>query len=303
MSSTSSTRTTVRPALPARARRSGLVLAGVLALVTSPASAERAAVPREVPASLGSAPTVLASAPVGLSLVASARAVPAIEEAPPVCPPGPPIRRVALADGSRKIALTFDDGPWKDDTRAVMDLLAEVGLEGKATFFQVGRNAKAYPELTREVVDRGYTLGSHTMSHRYVAATIADEVATSRDLLEQLSGVRPRYFRAPGLTRGAVIDDAMRRTGMCNVSTAFDLRDTLKPRPTAAQLTARFKASVQPGDIVLLHVEGGRGRAPSRAALREMLAWAMDQGEDGGRLEIVSLDELLASGRPLTTSR
>lgn len=277
-------------------RRAGLVITTAVALVVTPASAKRLGEPRPAPVQSGNAGDV--------SIVAREAAVLPVELArAPACPPGPPIRRVALADGSRKIALTFDDGPWPRDTRAVMDLLAEVGLEGKATFFQVGTNAKAYAQLTREVVARGYTIGSHSMNHRYQPATIAAEVASSRDLLEERSGVRPIYFRAPGLTRGAAIDDEVRRTAMCNVSTAFDLRDTLEPRPTAAQLTARFKAAVRPGDIVLLHVEGGAGRAASRAALSQMLAWAMDQGADGGRFEIVSLDELMASGRPLTTSR
>lgn len=302
MSSTStSTSTSVRPVrllACASPRRAGLVVTAAIALVAGPASAKRISEPQPGPA------LVAAVTPAAVSIAARERALPVVEAArSPACPPGPPIRRVALADGSRKIALTFDDGPWPRDTRAVMDLLAAAGLEGKATFFQVGRNATAYPELTREVVARGYTLGSHSMNHRYDPATIAAEVAPSRQLLEDLAGVRPIYFRAPGLTRGAAIDDEMRRASMCNVSTAFDLRDTLKPRPTAAQLTARFEASVRPGDIVLLHVEGGAGRAASRAALREMLAWAMDQGPTGGRFEIVGLDELMASGRPLTTSR
>lgn len=260
----------------ARARnvRHALVLATAATLMTTTAaSAERLSQPP--------APTTVAPAST--------------------CPSGAPIRRVALTDGSRKIALTFDDGPWPGDTVAVMDLLAEFGVEGKATFFQVGRNAEEHPALTRAVARRGYGVGVHTMTHKYQPATIAAEIEPTRDLLEGLTGSRPIYFRAPGLTRGAAIDDEVRRTGMCNVSTAFDLRDTLAPRPTAAQLVTRFQASVHPGDIVLLHVEGGRGRAASREALRQMLAWALDQGEAGGRFEIVGLDELMASGTPLTT--
>ena len=66
--------------------------------------------------------------------------------------------------GGKVIYLTFDDGPTAKYTKRILDLLDE--YDAKATFFQVGENATAHPELTRAVVERGHALGSHTWNHR-----------------------------------------------------------------------------------------------------------------------------------------
>jgi peptidoglycan/xylan/chitin deacetylase (PgdA/CDA1 family) len=65
--------------------------------------------------------------------------------------------------GEGEIALTFDDGPHPTRTPRVLQILAEAGI--KATFFQIGRNAAAYPEVARRVLSAGHTVGSHTFSH------------------------------------------------------------------------------------------------------------------------------------------
>jgi len=66
-----------------------------------------------------------------------------------------------LGDG--EIALTFDDGPHPERTPRVLQILADAGV--KATFFEIGRNAAAYPEVARRVLAAGHTVGSHTFSH------------------------------------------------------------------------------------------------------------------------------------------
>ena len=66
--------------------------------------------------------------------------------------------------GRKVIYLTFDDGPTTKYTKRVLDLLDQ--YDAKATFFQVGENATAHPELARSVVERGHALGNHTWSHR-----------------------------------------------------------------------------------------------------------------------------------------
>lgn len=64
---------------------------------------------------------------------------------------------------SRTIYLTFDDGPVPEVTPQVLDLLDVFGW--KATFFCVGDNVKKYPELYREVLDRGHRVGNHSYHH------------------------------------------------------------------------------------------------------------------------------------------
>lgn len=59
--------------------------------------------------------------------------------------------------------LTFDDGPHPEVTPWVLDLLDEYKMKG--TFFCVGDNAKKYPQIVHEIINRGHQLGNHTMHH------------------------------------------------------------------------------------------------------------------------------------------
>ena len=59
--------------------------------------------------------------------------------------------------------LTFDDGPWPSNTRAVLDALAQHCT--KATFFPIGKHALWHPEILKEVAAAGHTIGGHTWSH------------------------------------------------------------------------------------------------------------------------------------------
>jgi Polysaccharide deacetylase len=67
----------------------------------------------------------------------------------------------------KEVVLTFDDGPWPDNTPMVLKALQ--GNCIKATFFEIGEHATWCPDLTRELVSAGMTVGSHTWSHKDLA--------------------------------------------------------------------------------------------------------------------------------------
>lgn len=64
---------------------------------------------------------------------------------------------------NKEVVLTFDDGPWPDNTQRVLDALASQCT--KAVFFPIGKHASYYPEILRKVAEAGHTIGSHTWSH------------------------------------------------------------------------------------------------------------------------------------------
>src|SRR5215831_6138299 len=68
----------------------------------------------------------------------------------------------------KEVVLTFDDGPWPGNTRAVLDALAQQCV--KAIFFPIGKHALWHPEILKEVVAAGHTVGGHTWSHASLAA-------------------------------------------------------------------------------------------------------------------------------------
>jgi peptidoglycan/xylan/chitin deacetylase (PgdA/CDA1 family) len=67
----------------------------------------------------------------------------------------------------KEVVLTFDDGPWPQSTPAVLKALADECL--KATFFEIGEYAMWHPEITKQVIAAGMTVGTHTWSHKDLA--------------------------------------------------------------------------------------------------------------------------------------
>ena len=63
----------------------------------------------------------------------------------------------------KEVVFTFDDGPWPNNTRAVLAALAQHCT--KATFFPIGKHALWHPEILKEVAAAGHTIGGHTWSH------------------------------------------------------------------------------------------------------------------------------------------
>lgn len=109
-----------------------------------------------------------------------------------------------LAKG--EVVLTFDDGPLPKYTRPVLAALAAQCT--KATFFSVGEMAVEYPDVVKEIVAQGHTLGGHTWSHVDVARQSADrakmQIETAFTVLEKAAGapIAP-FFRFPYLSESS----------------------------------------------------------------------------------------------------
>lgn len=97
--------------------------------------------------------------------------------------------------------LTFDDGPSEENTRRVLDILRERNI--KATFFLVGENVRNHPEVARQIVAEGHTIGIHCDNHNYdalyesVDSYVAD-FEKARQTVYEVTGVETNLFRFPG---------------------------------------------------------------------------------------------------------
>ena len=97
--------------------------------------------------------------------------------------------------------LTFDDGPSEENTRKVLDILRERNI--KATFFLVGENVRNHPEVARQIVAEGHTIGIHCDNHDYdalyesVDSYVAD-FEKARQTVYEVTGVETNLFRFPG---------------------------------------------------------------------------------------------------------
>ena len=76
----------------------------------------------------------------------------------------------------KEVVLTFDDGPWPGNTPAVLKALTDECL--KATFFEIGEHATWHPEITKQVIAAGMTVGTHTWSHKDLRATRTPRISS-----------------------------------------------------------------------------------------------------------------------------
>jgi len=68
-----------------------------------------------------------------------------------------------ISTSQKELYLTFDDGPKPEVTNWVLNTLNQ--FNAKATFFCIGDNVKKYPELFKQVLDEGHSVGNHTHNH------------------------------------------------------------------------------------------------------------------------------------------
>ena len=99
----------------------------------------------------------------------------------------------------KKIALTFDDGPDSEYTPMLLDGLAERKV--KATFFVIGKQAEAQPEIMKRLVKDGHLIGNHTYNHvdiRHMTESAAkEEILKANEVITKYTGEEPCFLRPP----------------------------------------------------------------------------------------------------------
>jgi peptidoglycan-N-acetylglucosamine deacetylase len=181
------------------------------------------------------------------------------------------------------VALTFDDGPDPASTPQFAQVLAEHGV--KATFFLLGSMTERAPSLAADLAAAGHELAVHGWEHRYLpvrmpGATLSD-LGRATDLIADVTGARPRYFRPPyGVLSGPAIA-ACRELGLTPVLWGAWGREWT-PGATAESVFATLTADLAGGVTVLLHDSGCTSPPGSwqagLAALPRLLAECADRG-------------------------
>ncbi|HML29690.1 MAG TPA: polysaccharide deacetylase family protein [Hyphomicrobium sp.] len=135
----------------------------------------------------------------------------------------------------KEVVLTFDDGPQKYTTEAVLKALKDECV--KATFFSIGKMALGYPEIIREVAKAGHTIGTHTWSHKAIAKLKTFDAG--KDEIERgISGVHRAvagpiapFFRFPTLVD---TPEAVAYLGKRNIAIFSTDIDSVDYRPQTA---------------------------------------------------------------------
>lgn len=173
------------------------------------------------------------------------------------------IRRGALAKGDKVVCLTFDDGPLPGVTEEILKKLKE--NEATATFFLIGRNVKAHPELAKAIAAAGHAIGSHSYTHaRSLSLERARrEIADTNALLATTTGVAPRLFRPPFGIKTSALSKAARERNMTLILWSISSADTMNI--TSREIENNILHTPCSGDIILMHDGGGADRATVKA--------------------------------------
>lgn len=210
--------------------------------------------------------------------------------------PGTNTDKASSADNKnvKRVALTFDDGPDSKYTPAILDILKKQNV--KATFFIVGKQAEAHPDMLKRIVSEGHVIGNHSWNHRQMnklnAADIDADLKKTDELLQSITGIAPTLFRAP---YGAVSSTLTAETAKNNlklVGWTSDTRDWDGSKPDEMMNTVHRQ--LKPGGIVLMHCFGGKGGDLSNtvAFLPNLIADLEKQG-----YTLVTVPELLEAGK------
>ena len=160
----------------------------------------------------------------------------------------------------KEIVLTFDDGPWPENTPAVLQALTDNCL--KATFFEIGKHAMWHPQVTKQVIEAGMTLGSHTWSHKDLArkpyATDLDlakqEIEMGASAVHTAAGVPiAPFFRFPSLQHPPAMLTYLGERNIATFSTDIDSFDFRMHKPEQVIKSVMTKLEKRGKGIILMH--------------------------------------------------
>jgi peptidoglycan/xylan/chitin deacetylase (PgdA/CDA1 family) len=157
----------------------------------------------------------------------------------------------------KEVVLTFDDGPMPKYTKPILDALDEFCT--KATFFSVGRMAMAYPDMVKEVMGRGHTMGTHTWSHpmnlrRQGLDRAKDEIERGFAAVALAAGtpIAP-FFRFPGLSDSGPMLGYLQERGIAAFTVDVVSNDSYIASPQRLVARTLDQIDKQNGGIVLFH--------------------------------------------------
>ena len=152
------------------------------------------------------------------------------------------------------LAMTFDDGPHPSLTPKLLDILKQRNI--KATFYVVGKNAKAYRQIIRRILEEGHEIGNHTWTHASLTSRSDDQIRSelkmSEDALVAAAGYRPHTIRPPyGATNARIKQMLYSEFGYSTIMWSVDPQDWR--RPGVSVVTSRLVNGAHKGAILLAH--------------------------------------------------
>ena len=188
---------------------------------------------------------------------------------------------------TKKIALTFDDGPHPRYTERILGILEQYDI--KATFFVIGVNIQNYPEPFAKVVAAGHEIGNHSFSHSVCGSRDYTEIVTEMQkcdsLIFDITGKKPSLYRPPCGIYDLEVENAAKSADHSIVLWSVDTLDW-KNTPSE-EIKVNVLENVKGGDIILMH-DYTSGKNTTCKALELMIPELLAKG-----YEFVTVSELI----------
>ena len=155
---------------------------------------------------------------------------------------------------SKKVLLTFDDGPYSETTPKILEVLNSHSIGG--IFFVIGSKVKEHPEIVRKIHENGYFLGNHTYEHSNFfsmlsSKNVEQEIEKCDQIIEQLTGEKSIFFRPPiGYTNPRIARVVKK---MNKIVIGWQLRSYDSVLKNPMRLKNRLLRNVKTSDIILIH--------------------------------------------------
>ena len=205
---------------------------------------------------------------------------------------------IGLEPGSRKLALTYDDGPNDPCTLRLIEVLAKHNVT--ATFFLLGRFVQRKPEIVRALASAGHVIGNHSWDHpRLIFASnieLRNQVEQTQSAVFDACGATPSLFRPPYGGRRPGTLSAVRALGlqpvMWNV-TCYDWKPA-----SAERVVAHAQRQIRGGDVILMHDGDQRAMGADRSHTVEATDRLIARYKAEG-FEFVTIPEMMAARAPV----
>lgn len=174
------------------------------------------------------------------------------------------VQGIELYFHPKTMYLTFDDGPYAENTGRVLEILKTRNI--KATFFLVGENVEKNPDMARRIVEEGHTIGIHCYSHDYEKIyesvdSYVQDFEKAYQVIKDTTGVDVKFFRFPGGSVNAYnkavckdIAEEMTERGFIYFDWNASLEDAVKnPEPELLIANARESAMGRQNVVMLAH--------------------------------------------------
>jgi peptidoglycan/xylan/chitin deacetylase (PgdA/CDA1 family) len=150
------------------------------------------------------------------------------------------------------VGLTFDDGPSNAHTPALLNALRQNGL--RATMFNEGQYAAAYPAQVRAQVSAGMWVGNHSYTHPHLTqqsqSQMDSEVSRTQQAIAAAGGGTPKLFRPPYGETNGTLQAVEAKYGLRQIIWDVDSQDW---NNASVDAIVAANARLGNGQIILMH--------------------------------------------------